>query len=235
MTWPPLYTVKTHPRARSVKLKASLKKGLEIITPPRFNRNNIQDILEKNKSWIQKQLLKIQERLEHVKKDELPLEISLTAIQQQFSIQYIASDNKKLQLLLRPQQQEMVVIGNIQNKSLCKKLLTQWVKTQAEKWLTPIFQTISVETNLPYSKVSFRDQETRWGSCSSNKNINLNYKLIFLPFHVVRNIMIHELCHTVHLNHSQRFWKLVASFDPDWRKHAKEIRHPEIWIPFWYE
>jgi predicted metal-dependent hydrolase len=82
---------------------------------------------------------------------------------------------------------------------------------------------VSIQTSLPYNRVSIRGQKTRWGSCSSDKNINLNYKLLFLEPEFVKYIIIHELCHTIHLNHSREFWQLVGDFYPDYRDIRKQI------------
>lgn len=231
MNWPPSYTVKTHPRCRSVKLKTSIKKGLEVIIPPRFNQNQIPAILEKHKSWIHKHAFKIEKALEKLSAATvLPEEINLRAIKQIYVIKYIQSDNKKLQLFIRPDN-EIVLAGDVQNKNACKALLVLWIKRQAKLHLTILLQLVSLQTQLAYKSVSIRSQETRWGSCSSDKRINLNYKLIFLPEHLVRHILVHELCHTVHLNHSKKFWKLVAELDSNWKEHSREARRADSYVP----
>ncbi len=80
--------------------------------------------------------------------------------------------------------------------------------------------------NVKYNKVFIRRQRTLWGSCSSKKNLNFNYKLIFLPEELVDYVIIHELCHTKELNHSKNFWKLVSDIIPDYRE--KEIKLKKI-------
>jgi len=94
---------------------------------------------------------------------------------------------------------------------------------------------ISEKTQLPYKKATIRDQQTRWGSCTKDKNISLNYKILFLPEHLARHIFIHELCHTIHLNHSDKFWKLVEKFDSHWQEHRRAIRKVNELIPGWLE
>lgn len=78
-----------------------------------------------------------------------------------------------------------------------------------------------------YNKIYIRNQRTRWGSCSSRKNLNFNYKLIFLPQKHQDYIIVHELCHLRELNHSYRFWELVQKFIPDYLEIRKELRHHE--------
>jgi predicted metal-dependent hydrolase len=230
--WPPAYTLKKSARARHVKLKASIRSGLELVVPLRFNAKHIPEILEANKPWIEKQLAKI--HIEHYARQEhtLPDSITFPILNMEYKIEYIKSDNKKLQLLVRPQK-ELVLLGNTANKDICKKLLLTWVKQQAKLRIPLLLEEISREISLPFEHVIIRNQRTRWGSCTNKKIISLNFKLLFLPAVLVRHILIHELCHTEHMNHSTRFWRLVESFDPDWKSLSRQTRRADKFVPWW--
>jgi predicted metal-dependent hydrolase len=232
IAWPPLYTVKKHPRARHVKLKATLKFGLELVVPKRFNPKEIPLILEHNKAWIIKHLAKINEQAKLFSNIDLPEQINLLAFAQAWKIDYIATESTKLRLMTRPQQ-ELVLFGNVHDKELCKKLLSNWAKTQAKKLLRVRIEQLSTLCDLPFNNLTIRNQRSRWGSCSVDKNINLSFKLVFLPPALMNYIIIHELCHTVQLNHSAKFWRLVAKFDVNWKEHCKAARQAESLIPPW--
>lgn len=75
-----------------------------------------------------------------------------------------------------------------------------------------------------YSRVSIRNQRSRWGSCSENGNLNFNYRIVFLHPELQDYIMVHELCHLQELNHSPRFWQLVAKAIPNYKLLAKQVR-----------
>ena len=77
---------------------------------------------------------------------------------------------------------------------------------------------------ITYGRVSVRKQKTRWGSCSSKGNISLNFLLVRAPKDVMDYVIIHELCHRRHMNHSSSFWRLVETFDPNYRTHRKWLR-----------
>lgn len=223
--WPPPYKLKTHPRARHVKLRTSHTHGLEITLPAKFNLKHLPDILETHKSWIIKQLSKIPLRCE-----TLPTSLHLCALNETWPIHYIASTCK---MTLIERAHEIVLTGDIKDHALCKKHLIVWIKERAQFFLTTHLDILSLATQLPYTSLSIRDQKTRWGSCNDVKAINLNYKLIFLPLALMQHIMIHELCHTKYLHHGKRFWQLVAKFDTYWQQHKKALREADQFIPQW--
>lgn len=78
--------------------------------------------------------------------------------------------------------------------------------------------------NLKWNRVAIRNQRRCWGSCSSLKNLNFNYKILFLPPHLRDYIIVHELCHLTHMNHGRTFWELVAEQVPDYVQYIHELR-----------
>lgn len=77
--------------------------------------------------------------------------------------------------------------------------------------------------NFTYKRVSVRNQRSLWGSCSSNKNLNFNYALLFLPLELADYVIVHELCHLKELNHGPKFWKLIERTLPEYKKHVKAL------------
>lgn len=233
LSWPPDFIIKEHPRAKNVKLKVSLKNGLEFVVPKRFNQQAIPQLLEQHRKWIEKQLLKISAEKYANQHDFLPREINLPAIQQHWKIDYIGmTEQKKFRLVFRPHN-DIALIGNINNKLACKKLLITLLKNIARQFLPKQLAEVSEQIQLPYSSVTIRNQSTRWGSCSSAKTINLNYQLLFFSPELARHVMIHELCHTKHMNHSDKFWNLVAKFDSNWQVNDRLLRKGKEFIPLW--
>lgn len=78
--------------------------------------------------------------------------------------------------------------------------------------------------NFKYNNICIRNQKTRWGSCSSDKNLNFNFKLVFLQDRLSDYIVVHELCHLKELNHSRNFWNLVAKTIPDHKALREELK-----------
>lgn len=75
-----------------------------------------------------------------------------------------------------------------------------------------------------YTSVTIRDQKSRWGSCSSRGTLSFNYRLIFAPLPVLDYVVVHELCHLTHMNHSKEFWDKVASVMPEYNVHRQWLK-----------
>jgi predicted metal-dependent hydrolase len=97
-------------------------------------------------------------------------------------------------------------------------------KEEARKLVLTRLEHFNQYYQLEWKRVAIRNQRRCWGSCSSLKNLNFNYKIIFLPDHLQDYIIVHELCHIKHLNHRQDFWDLVAEQVPDYKKCVAELR-----------
>jgi len=78
--------------------------------------------------------------------------------------------------------------------------------------------------NFSFNRIHIKRLRSRWGSCSSKGNLNFNYKIIFLPEELVDYIIVHELCHLEQMNHSKKFWDLVAKTIPDFLERSRELK-----------
>lgn len=112
-------------------------------------------------------------------------------------------------------------ITSIENQDKFKSSLKSWYKIKFKEIAIPRLNYFSDKYNLKINQVRFKNQKTLWGSCSSKNNINLNYLLVMAPMIVIDYVIIHELVHTVHKNHSENFWNAVEAIMPDYKKAKK--------------
>lgn len=101
-------------------------------------------------------------------------------------------------------------------RTYTQKLFFSWLQTQAESFLVERTTQLAQYCALTFTKISIKRYKARWGSCNSRQEISLNTLLMSCPLWVIDYVIIHELCHTEHLNHSAQFWQLVAKYCPEY-------------------
>ena len=137
---------------------------------------------------------------------------------------------KEYQLALRPGQKELVSISenNISvatpNKKFVKTYLTSWYKQEARRIISQRVSHYAKIVGLDFKSVAITSAETRWGSCSSNKTLNFNWKLIMAPLAVIDYVVAHELAHLTEMNHSRDFWETVRKMYPLYREYRTWLR-----------
>jgi predicted metal-dependent hydrolase len=238
------YRVRVSTRAKHVSIKVSHLGEVEIVVPQGFDMQKVPEILRKREDWIAKTTQRIAaERrslshglitpLESPSSSTFPEQLSLRSLLEDWTIQYQHSDETQITFTPTPTHQ-LLIRGDV-NASNYSYALQFWLKRKAEVQLTAWLRLVSREVRLPCNQISVRGQKTLWASCSGKKNVSLNFKLLFLPPALVRYVFIHELCHTVHLNHSQHFWSLVEQKEPNYRLLDSELNKAWIYIPEWVE
>jgi len=229
------YTVKVSQRAKSVRLKMTPHGGLVVVVPPGFDKKKIAPILLHHEEWIKKVTAKFdlhRQTPPPLSENGLPVTIAFPDFAESWSVAYTQSGIGEVEMVER-QGNCLLVSGDVANTSLSCRLLCSWLKHRAQQLLLPALEKLAAAHDLRYDSAGIRLQHSRWGSCSSRRVITLNSKLLFLPEHLVRYIMLHELGHTVHMNHSRAFWSLVHEHDPLCHSNNLEMKSAWKYVPEW--
>jgi predicted metal-dependent hydrolase len=238
---PKPYRVRESARAKHVSIRVSHLGEVEVVVPKGFDQRKLPEILEKRKDWIAKTTQRIAAERQLMTPgmvepfdQTLPNQLELRSLPESWTVKYYQGSGRSF-VANATGKYELTVYAPLEHPQSCYRVLKHWLMRKAEGGLIPWLEQISRETVLPFNQAAVRGQKTIWASCSGKKNISLNYKLLFLPPHLVRYVLIHELCHTVHLNHSSAFWSLVAEKEPDYKLFDSELNKAWCYIPTWVE
>jgi len=220
-------------RSKHACLKVNAAGAIEVVVPRGYNQSQIPAFIAQHQTWLNKTVA----RMKAVREPHLdtlrPVKIELTAVNETWQVNYGIRNRPGLNEYRKPLNALELWIWTPDESVPVIPLLSKWLTMRAKATLQPWLDEISEVTGLPYQKLSVRAQKTRWGSCSHKKHINLNRALMFLPEELVRYLMIHELSHTVHLNHSRAFWSLVERWVPHYQHYEKQLNQYSAQIPLW--
>src|SRR3569832_764130 len=216
----PHYTVRVSPRARRLQLKVSPLGKVEVVAPHRVAAKDVRVFGGRHSA----------ERARfHAEEGGLPTRIELRARDETWTVQHVEGGARVAVMVGA----DSVLCLRGGDEALRVRALRRWLQRHALTTLASLLRETSIATDLPYTALSVRAQRSRWGSCSSGGNISLNRNLLFLPPALARYVMIHELCHTRHMNHGVRYWRLVQRHASDYRERERELRHGDRYIPAW--
>jgi len=227
------YHLVSSSRAKYVRVKLSNKGELSVVLPQGVSTKHAHEFLHSRKHWVSKHLQNLPVEKPATRPDKLDLKL----LNEVWQIDYLIDHKLKHEdgiRLIETDHDLLTVSGNndcLSDIELIERVILQWCKQKAKPQFNLMLQNLAEAFGFHYNRLSIRAQKTRWGSCSCSKNINLNCKLLFMPEEIVRYVMIHELCHTVEMNHSKNFWALVEECDDLYKYHRKKLKELAREIP----
>jgi predicted metal-dependent hydrolase len=195
---------------KHARLRVSEDGRVRIIAPPAFSEEDITAMLKKKAKWIDSNL----RYFNGMSTIELQRN-QLLLFGNRYSYFY---DTTYAQKVIIDHEHKTI---NSQKDLLDATIQEKWYRNIAKKHLTKRTKELSTKMKLPFNKLFIRESKTKWGNCSKEKNISLNWKLIKAPDYVIDYIIIHELLHTVVMSHTHKFWTLLKSYYPDYKESIK--------------
>jgi len=226
-------------KRKTIGLSISVKDGLKVFSPKWVSKKQIRDIVEQKAEWILKKLSEFADRPK-----ELVLESGAELLFLGFNhkleiledsrLTKVQIEKTKSGITISSSLLPLTAMSSLDDRYQIHSNLVLWYKKQAETIINLRINELSEQMQVKPSKVTIRHQKTRWGSCSSKGAININWRLVMMPLAVIDYVLVHELAHLKHLDHSKNFWNFVQTFLPDFqtrklllKEYAKKINLPE--------
>jgi predicted metal-dependent hydrolase len=225
------WTVRVSRRARRMSVRVYPGGRVEVVVPPGVPPLTVQRFVGSHSQWISRRVEDLTSAGEPLNAGP-PTSIHVPAIGRSYLVEYEHTRSTSI----RPQLFDdgvLRIFGPVHDEEAIGTALRQWLCDLAYDELGKQLASVARERGFNFSRIQIRRQRTRWGSCSASGTISLNACLMFIDPAVVRYLFIHELCHTRHMNHSPRFWALVESHEPDYRRLDRELLRGWQSVPSW--
>ncbi|MFW5886812.1 MAG: M48 family metallopeptidase [Bacteroidota bacterium] len=217
-------TIRKNPRAKRIILKIYSSKDIRISIPSRTSYQQGIAFAENKKEWIRKTC----KQLNHKQSEHLLFlhQPHYKSKYHQIEIQShpgtFTKNQRNNKLILKYPGHLTIPSPEVQN-FFKKEMMKIW-KKEAHYYLPERVDFFARRHQLFYNRISIRNNKTRWGSCSYNNNLNLNLHLVRLPDELSDYVILHELAHTVHKNHSRQFWSYLSLLCPDYKERSKALK-----------
>jgi len=192
-------------------LKLSIKNGRVFINAPVFvSHDHIQKFAKKYEKWIIKNLKKYKIAQKKFIEGEKFLFFG-----KEYEVKYVKNQKDKI----------FFNNGFFIKKDLdIKSALIEFYKKEAKRYIEKKVLYYTSMYNVKFNKIKINSAKKRWGSCSSDKNLNFSYRLIMCPIDVIDYVIIHEVTHLTYLNHSKNFWSLVEKRYPNYKEKENWLK-----------
>ena len=222
-------TVRISARCRRLTVRVYPGGRVQVTVPRGTRPAAVERFVARHRTWIDARVAEFAARA-RPPSAPLPVEIGLPALGETWRVAYRERARPGWRVVAPESLEIYGATGAIES---ARQSLRRWLTDAARSALEPWLFELAAERAFPVAAVQLRRQQTRWGSCSRSGTISLNVCLMFQRSAVVRYLMLHELCHTRHMNHSDRFWRLVEAEEPDYRQLDRELTRGWQHVPDW--
>ncbi len=223
------YHIRRSQRAKKARIVVTHKK-IEVVAPDKVPEQKIHDFVFSQQDWIHATLKKMQRRVESIK-SMAPASYHDGAYVpfkgQQVRMTVKAIGLKKIRIEWGKDSGFIVHVpgrSGDDRSELIRFALTDWMMKQALNDVNCYVRKHADKHQLFPRSIKIKTQKSRWGSCGIHNDIHLNWLLIIAPPEVMEYVVVHELCHIRHRNHSSDFWQLVGEHMADYRKHRNWLK-----------
>ena len=214
-----VYDIVRKPRLKNSYIQVD-RDGVLVKANTTVPQEEIEAYVIKKSAWI---LRHLQSYKAKVQEGEIQTGSRLYYLGKSYYVQLIKEERRGVEVVFVYSKFLIRVPENVAQAAL-HQAIESFYKSKAAKKIIPLAKKWAEVMQTTPSHISFRKADKRWGSCSPTNRITFNYHLVKLPVSLIEYVVVHELAHIHHKNHSPEFWSLVGKFLPDYREKEKKIK-----------
>jgi predicted metal-dependent hydrolase len=206
----------TYSKRKTMSIKITPDGDIKVAAPANMSRKAVIDWVKSKSNWIVKNITEIEKIKYEIVSKEFVNENRLLYLGIEYSL-HLDIDQKLKKPLVNLYEDSLMVSTPTDDREVIKTAMESWYRYMADKHIRSRIEYYQPIIGVSPNKVKIKEQKSRWGSCSSKGNLNFNWKVIMAPADVLDYIIVHEMCHLIHLNHSKDYWKQVSSIMPNYK------------------
>jgi len=225
------YSIRKSFRAKYVNISVGVD-GVQVVAPVSMDDSEIIPLVEKKREWIFSKLESYRHRLVQIGAERKFVSgEKLLFMGKDYPLKVIEDEGRFTSVILTNGQFFVNINRDIpleKRREAIRRKLEQWYIIQAKEIIHQRLELFNDKIGVEINRVRFKDQKTRWGSCSQKGNLNFNWKLVMAPTYILDYVVVHELCHFIQMNHSKEFWRQVGRQIPDYQERRKWLKENGI-------
>ncbi len=225
------WQVRVSRRARRLSVRVYPGGRVEVVVPPGASPVVIERFVGTHRQWIDERVADLS-AVSEVAAETLPQTIQLAAIGRNLCVDYRRTASSEVRAVAVGAD-TLIVAGTLDSEQRVARAIQRWLVDLAHVELGRMLTALADRHGFRFERIQIRRQRTRWGSCSASGTISLNVCAMFQSPAVARYLLVHELSHTRHMNHSRRFWSQVEAIEPDYRTLDRELLQGWQRVPGW--
>ncbi len=211
-------TVKLSSRARRVRFEVWEDGSLTVVLPRSCGLDAVDEMVRSKSRWILRQVDRFSASMPLEGPRKLRAGDTVPYLGKALRIETPAANGGEATVQLRGETLQVCTGGTRYGLEV---LVRAWYRIQAADLLRRKAEAYAADLGVTFGRCTIRSQRTRWGSCSHKGTISFNWRLMMAPEPVVDYVVVHEVSHLREMNHTGRFWRLVAERCPSWPEHRK--------------
>lgn len=216
------YTIKRSLRAKKMRLTLKADGELVLVLPRLVPAFAGKIFVQSNLAWIKHNRSKLPPVVSSYLNTEIKTGTPINFFDQNlYTIKIESFNATRNGFYLDEIENELVLSLTQKSQPAIKALVEKFYQAQARVYLTARVDYWTAQMNLDYNMIRIKNTKSRWGSCSTKNNLNFNWRIMMAPKSVIDYLVVHEVAHLQHMNHSAKFWALVEQYDPEFKTHKK--------------
>lgn len=212
----------TRSNRKTIALKILPSGELEVVVPMETSDDTIENIISRKKFWLYKTVNKTKEKASKALKKEFISGELFWYLGRRYRLDITQCEHRGLKFFHNK------FVLNVDDKEGAEALFKEFYRQKAKEKLEAQVKKYAKQMGVKYKEFKILDMKKRWGSCTNEGNIILNFQLIKAPMYVIDYVIVHELAHLIEYNHSPRFWNIVKTQISDYEEHKKWLGNLNI-------